>query len=281
MRPQRHARRHTRALHTPRRRASEVSEISDCAGPRLIMRPRTLRETVALTRAASSWGADDASRREWTIPPLSYERPLQPPLTRSLRNTRCLFAAVKPKGLLLTTLPRDILEHIVYQLNTVADVARCEETCRAFRDTCGFSRSVVSDALLLRARDAGHTPGCDTCAADLLRAEGMRDLAALLRTEWQGMPLLLNVDTNTGYDCVIRRCGSGAFHSVPPGHPPGLRRTPRASRAARPAHVHCTHWVYAGNGRSPMLTRPRSTAMQSGAFRLLSQPHTPSRSIAT
>ena len=161
------------------------------------MRPRTLREQVAATRA--TWGTEDAVGSRIHEP---WEALPSRVLPQRVQPRRGLFAL--PVKTLLHVLPRDIIMHIVYLLPTHLDIARIEATCRSFQAQLGYPRSVVADALILRAQSAGCTLR-SAFTADLLRAEGMRSLAKLLRAEHGGLPLMHSLDTNTGYDGVTFR----------------------------------------------------------------------------
>lgn len=190
------------------------------------MRPRTLRETVALARRVP-WGDDDviSSRVEADTTPLLPSLP-SPPVKRGtplrqdwvvdrlprdmlmmICSPRCLDPTPQVRACPATADYRSDVRALpiaVFHLPSTADLARCDAVCRAFHSTCGCRRSVIADALAIRACDLAAT-ATTTSTAQLLRDEVLRTLAASLKTEWEGMPLLLSVETNTGYEGVTVR----------------------------------------------------------------------------
>lgn len=155
------------------------------------MRPRTLRETVALARA-NPWGEEVIQGR--------IDESLYLPGS-SNGNAKC--ATMQPskktnlrRNWLINICPQDVLLHIMLQLTDLRDLSTILAVCKSFN-------AVVADALILRARVAGYNPDPSLSPADLLREEGVRALASTHRTVSDGgLPLLLSVYSNTGYHGV-------------------------------------------------------------------------------
>ena len=162
------------------------------------MRARTLREHVALARGSYAWGDERATSR---IDGASYADDASLPSSSAGK-----LQQHSSRVSIIHALPRDCLMYILAsRALSVADLGACDAVCRALHQDCGFSSSVVRDALVLRARAVGELPAREVGAAELLKAEGQRALASLLLTQWSGLPLELNVLTNTGYDGVTFR----------------------------------------------------------------------------
>ena len=173
------------------------------------MRPRTLREEVALARSFEFEGWNPRIISE------AYQPIVQP--------ADLVENAVLREGFVVDDVPRDLLVHILSLAHSIIDIAHVDAVCHAFHScSAGESSSVVADALRLRAIDAG--PEAIAAAAEasaaadavdaasgryfstattLMRAERMRMLASELRTRGDGMRLALSCDTNTGYFGVV------------------------------------------------------------------------------
>ena len=111
---------------------------------RLTMRPRTLREEVALARAAHVEGFNPRILAE------AYKPIVKPP-----SNVPESSALLRP-GFVVDDVPRDLLVHILTLARSTLDIAHVDAVCHAFHScSVGESSSVVEEALRLRAAAAG------------------------------------------------------------------------------------------------------------------------------
>ena len=227
------------STHTADSRADKHAEKSIAqASAVAIMRPRTLRETVALARGQNDWG--DGARGSRIVEDAAWRQPV--------RHDLCNLPFVKKTNLgtdAFLSCPRDVIMHIICWLSRV-DIANLLAVCHAFGrvEGEGYASSVTADALLLRARAGGSNPPASLSAAALLREEALRDLSSSLVCESSGLPLLLSVYTNTGYRGVTFRAWAKPWsYRAEADDGTALGSFPSAVKAAE---AYARQWTFCG-----------------------------------